>query len=66
MSERAALSPMFGQHGIALPGAVAAALHSPERRIVAAMATADCLMNSQEFGRPPTLNVDFTVVIFNE
>lgn len=52
--------------GIALPGAVAAALHSPGRRIVAAMGDGGFLMNSQELETAKRLNVGFTVIIFND
>jgi len=52
--------------GIALPGAVAAALHSPARRIVAVMGDGGFLMNSQELETAKRLNVGFTVIIFND
>jgi len=52
--------------GIALPGAVAAALHSPDRRIVAAMGDGGFLMNSQELETAKRLNLGFTVIIFND
>jgi len=52
--------------GIALPGAVAAALHSPGRRIVAAMGDGGFLMNSQELETAKRLNLGFTVIIFND
>jgi acetolactate synthase-1/2/3 large subunit len=52
--------------GFALPGAVAAALHSPGRRIVAAMGDGGFLMNSQELETAKRLNVGFTVIIFND
>jgi len=52
--------------GIALPGAIAAALHSPGRRIVAAMCDGGFLMNSQELETAKRLNLGFTVIIFND
>jgi acetolactate synthase-1/2/3 large subunit len=52
--------------GIALPGAVAAALHSPGRRIVAAMGDGGFLMNSQELETAKRLNLGITVIIFND
>jgi acetolactate synthase-1/2/3 large subunit len=52
--------------GIALPGAVAAALHSPGRRIIAAMGDGGFLMNSQELETARRLKLGFTVVIFND
>ncbi|MDE2028598.1 MAG: acetolactate synthase large subunit [Candidatus Omnitrophica bacterium] len=52
--------------GIALPGAVAAALHSPERRIVAAMGDGGFLMNSQELETAKRLGAAFTAIIFND
>ena len=52
--------------GIALPGAVAAALHDPDRRIVAAMGDGGFLMNSQELETAKRLGVAFTTLIFND
>ncbi len=52
--------------GFALPGAVAAALHDPERRIVAAMGDGGFMMNSQELETAKRLGVAFTVLIFND
>ncbi len=52
--------------GIALPGGVAAALHSPSRRIVAAMGDGGFLMNSQELETAKRIGAGFTVVIFND
>ena len=52
--------------GIALPGAIAAALVSPGRRIVAAMGDGGFLMNSQELETAKRLGVVFTVLIFND
>jgi len=52
--------------GFALPGAVAAALHDPTRRIVAAMGDGGFLMNSQELETAKRLGVAFTVLVFND
>lgn len=52
--------------GIALPGAIAAALHSPQRRIVAVMGDGGFLMNAQELETAKRLNVAFTTIIFND
>jgi acetolactate synthase-1/2/3 large subunit len=52
--------------GIALPGAVAAALHSPQRRIVAAMGDGGFMMNSQELETAKRLGLGFVVLIFND
>lgn len=52
--------------GIALPGAVAAALQNPDRRVVAAMGDGGFLMNSQELETAKRLGVAFTVIIFND
>ncbi len=52
--------------GIALPGAVAAALHSPHRRIVAVMGDGGFMMNSQELETAKRLGLGFVVIIFND
>lgn len=52
--------------GIAVPGAVAAALHDPSRRVVAATGDGGFLMNSQELETAKRLGAAFTVVIFND
>jgi acetolactate synthase-1/2/3 large subunit len=52
--------------GIALPGAVAAALYNPDRRIVAVMGDGGFLMNSQELETAKRLGVGFTVLLFND
>ncbi len=52
--------------GIALPGAVAAALHAPKRRIVAVMGDGGFLMNSQELETAKRLGVSFIAIIFND
>jgi len=52
--------------GIALPGAVAAALVDPNRQVVAAMGDGGFLMNSQELETAKRLGVNFTAVVFND
>ncbi len=52
--------------GIALPGALAASLHSPKRRIVAAMGDGGFLMNSQELETAKRVGAHFTCIIFND
>ena len=52
--------------GIALPGAVGAALQDPTRRIVAAMGDGGFLMNSQELETAKRLGVGFTALVFND
>ncbi|MDE1920800.1 MAG: acetolactate synthase large subunit [Candidatus Omnitrophica bacterium] len=52
--------------GIALPGAIAAALHSPGRRIITVMGDGGFLMNSQELETAKRLNLAFTTIIFND
>ncbi len=52
--------------GIALPGAIAAALLSPGRHIVAVMGDGGFMMNSQELETAKRLKVGFTVIIFND
>lgn len=52
--------------GIALPGAIAAALENPYRRIVAAMGDGGFMMNSQELETAKRLNLKFTTIIFND
>jgi len=52
--------------GIALPGAVAAALAEPTRQVVAVMGDGGFLMNSQELETAKRLGVGFTVIVFND
>jgi len=52
--------------GIALPGAVAAALVEPERQVIAIMGDGGFLMNSQELETAKRLGVSFTCLIFND
>ena len=52
--------------GMSLPGSIAAALHNPKRRVVAAMGDGGFMMNSQELETAKRLGVAFTVIIFND
>lgn len=52
--------------GIALPGAIAASLIEPNRRIVAAMGDGGFLMNSQELETAKRLGLGFTAIVFND
>jgi acetolactate synthase-1/2/3 large subunit len=52
--------------GIALPGAIAAALIDPGRQVVAAMGDGGFLMNSQELETAKRLGVGFTAIVFND
>ncbi|MFW6199085.1 MAG: thiamine pyrophosphate-dependent enzyme, partial [Gemmatimonadota bacterium] len=52
--------------GIALPGAIAAALAQPGRQVVAAMGDGGFLMNSQELETARRLDVGFTAIVLND
>lgn len=52
--------------GIALPGAVAAALAEPGRQVVTVMGDGGFLMNSQELETAKRLGTGFTAIIFND
>jgi len=52
--------------GIALPGAIAAALVDPARPVVAAMGDGGFMMNSQELETAKRLGLAFTVIVFND
>ena len=52
--------------GIALPGAIAAALAQPARAIAAAMGDGGFLMNAQELETAKRLSVGFTAIVFND
>ncbi len=52
--------------GIALPGSVAAALHNPKRRIVAAMGDGSFIMTSCARETAKRLGAVFTVILFND
>lgn len=50
--------------GIALPGAIAAALENPKRRVVAVMGDGGFMMTSQELETAKRLGVGFLILIF--
>ena len=52
--------------GIAVPGAVAASLANPGRKIIAATGDGGFLMNSQELETAQRVGAKFTVIIFND
>lgn len=52
--------------GIALPGAIAAALHQPDRQIVAAMGDGGFMMNAQDLETARRLDVAFAAIVFND
>ena len=52
--------------GIALPGAIAAKLISPERRVLAMSGDGGALMNIQELETAVRLGVNVVVLIFRD
>ncbi len=60
------ISNGFASMGIAVPGAVAAALACPGKRVVAVTGDAGFLMNSQEIETAMRLGVAFVVLIWND
>lgn len=60
------ISNGFASMGIAVPGAVAAALACPGKRIVAVTGDAGFLMNSQEIETAMRLKLAFVVLIWND
>ncbi len=52
--------------GISLPGAIAAKLAFPDKRVVAAMGDGGFLMNSQEIETAKRLGLAFTIIVFND
>lgn len=60
------ISNGFASMGIAVPGAVAAALAYPQRKIVAVTGDAGFLMNSQEIETAIRMRVSFVVLIWND
>lgn len=52
--------------GIALPGAIAASLQSPERQVVACMGDGGALMNIQELETAHRLELGFTMLVFRD
>lgn len=60
------ISNGFASMGIALPGALAATLAHPGKRVVAVTGDAGFLMNSQEIETAMRLGVAFVVLIWND
>lgn len=60
------ISNGFASMGISLPGAVAAKLVHPERKVVAVCGDGAFLMNSQELETAKRLGLAFVVLIFND
>ena len=60
------ISNGFAAMGIAIPGAIAAALVHPERKVVALCGDGGFLMNSQELETATRLGADITVVIWRD
>ncbi|MEX1171009.1 MAG: acetolactate synthase large subunit [Chloroflexota bacterium] len=60
------ISNGFAAMGIAVPGAIAAALVHPDRKVVALTGDGGFLMNSQELETATRLGVDITVVIWRD
>ncbi len=60
------ISNGFASMGIALPGAIAAALAMPDRRVVAVTGDAGFLMNSQEIETAVRLKIPLVVLIWND
>jgi acetolactate synthase-1/2/3 large subunit len=60
------ISNGFAAMGIAVPGAIAAALVRPDRKVVALSGDGGFLMNSQELETAVRLGVDVTVVVWRD
>ncbi len=60
------ISNGFASMGIALPGAIAAKLVYPDRNILAVCGDSGFMMNSQEVETAVRLDLNITVIIFND
>jgi acetolactate synthase-1/2/3 large subunit len=60
------ISNGFAAMGLAVPGAIAAKLVHPERRVVAVTGDGGFLMNSQELETAMRLETPFVVLVFND
>lgn len=60
------ISNGFASMGIAVPGAVAAKLVHPERKIVAVTGDAGFMMNSQEIETAMRLNIAMVILVWND
>ena len=60
------ISNGFASMGIAVPGAIAAKLASPQRKVVAVTGDAGFLMNSQEVETAMRLGISMVILIWND
>ena len=60
------ISNGFASMGIAVPGAIAAKLANPERKVVAVTGDAGFLMNSQEIETAIRVGTPFVILIWND
>ena len=60
------ISNGFASMGIAVPGAIAAKLACPEKKIVAVTGDAGFLMNSQEIETAMRLNIAIVILVWND
>jgi acetolactate synthase I/II/III large subunit len=60
------ISNGFAAMGIAIPGAIAAKLVSPDRKVVAVTGDGGFMMNSQELETALRCNTPFVTIIFND
>ena len=60
------ISNGFASMGIAVPGAIAAKMANPDRKIVAVTGDAGFMMNSQEIETALRLNIPIVVLIWND
>jgi acetolactate synthase I/II/III large subunit len=60
------ISNGFASMGIAVPGAIAAKLAHPERKVVAVTGDAGFLMNSQEIETAMRLNIAIVILVWND
>ena len=60
------ISNGFASMGIAVPGAIAAKLAYPERKVIAVTGDAGFMMNSQEIETALRMNTPFVILIWND
>ncbi|MDH5357615.1 MAG: acetolactate synthase large subunit [Gammaproteobacteria bacterium] len=60
------ISNGFASMGIAVPGAIAAKLAHPERKVVAVTGDAGFMMNSQEIETAMRLNIAIVILVWND
>lgn len=60
------ISNGFASMGIAIPGAIAAKLATPQRNVVAVTGDAGFLMNSQEIETAMRLNIAIVILVWND